>query len=150
MSGVNDFAVNGGELVLVASSPGEELRGALLGTMWRDQDVHVKVQTDKAPSGASQIAYLMLRAQDLDFNYYRVPVAFTSGLAITIGLEKVLAGAVTVLASPVTPGRDAYTSGTEFWIRAQATGSHPTLITARVWKNGTAEPTGWDVTGGDG
>lgn len=145
-----DYAVNSGELVLVGSASGATRRAWLSATRWQEQDVHAKVQTDKAPASAPQTVYLMLRAQDLESNYYRVTVVFLVNLTISIALEKVIAGVSSVITSAVVPGRDTFAPGAEFWIRAQAQGVSPTTLRGKVWIASSSEPSGWDVVGSDG
>ncbi|NKF32400.1 hypothetical protein HER21_38890, partial [Pseudomonas sp. BGM005] len=37
-------------------------------------------------------------------------------------------------------------AGEELQVRVQAFGTNPTTIRAKVWKTGTTEPTGWQVS----
>jgi len=144
-----DFNVNGSQVVLIGSASGVTRRAFLPGVIWQNQDVRAKIQTDKVPTGASQANYLMLRAQDLTNDFYRVIFSFTATNAITISIEKVVAGVNTIVANTVTPGRDAYTTNTEFWCRAQAEDGNPTILRAKIWKAGTIEPAAWDLVGTD-
>ena len=36
-----------------------------------------------------------------------------------------------------------YTAGTSLNVRAQAVGTAPTALRVKLWRTGTAEPTGW-------
>ena len=63
-----------------------------------------------------------------------------------IMLSRLVGNAETVLAGPVTVSGLTYTAGLSLSVRVQVTGTAPTVVRARVWRTGQAEPTAWQVT----
>ncbi|MBK6873794.1 MAG: hypothetical protein IPG94_21120 [Kineosporiaceae bacterium] len=80
---------------------------------------------------------------------YRAKVFITSAGAVQVSLAKVVGGSETVLAGPTTVAGLTYAVGTKLHVRAQATGASPTTVRARVWRDGAAEPTTWQVSATD-
>ena len=72
-----------------------------------------------------------------------------------VRLKLLATGAVTVqpmvgstaLASAPLPG--TYTAGQRLRVRLEVTGTSPTTLRARVWPDGTTEPTAWLVSATD-
>jgi len=52
----------------------------------------------------------------------------------------------TALTSEVPVPGLTYAAGAELAVRAQATGTSPTTVRAKVWKRGDPEPSGWLVS----
>jgi hypothetical protein len=68
---------------------------------------------------------------------------------VSLGLNRVdSAGTARIAASTVIPGL-TYSAGTVLDVRFAVTGTSPTQLMARVWKDGTPEPASWQVTGAD-
>lgn len=42
-----------------------------------------------------------------------------------------------------------YTPGTKLWVRVEVTGTSPTVVRAKAWKDGTTEPATWSASASD-
>jgi hypothetical protein len=60
------------------------------------------------------------------------------------GLQ-LLQGSSTVLANTTVPGVSC-AGGQSVDLRVQVTGTNPTVLRARIWATGSAEPTTWQLT----
>lgn len=109
-----------------------------------DQDIKVRVATDKLAVGGPIFCYLVARAVD-GSNYYRTAVTFrSSDQTLRVRFQRVIGGAVTdIVADTTVPGTHA--AGTYYWLRMQAEGESPTTIRFKVWQDGTSEPSGWQI-----
>jgi hypothetical protein len=80
---------------------------------------------------------------------YRTVVNLRSNGAVSLTIVRVDgAGQATVVPASMVSGL-TYAAGDKLNLRMQATGTSPTVLRAKVWKDGQAEP-GWQLSGSDG
>ena len=103
--------------------------------------------TESMPTGGGAFVAPLVRTTAA--GDYRAKVFITSAGAVQVSLAKVVGGSETVLAGPTTVAGLTYAVGTKLHVRAQATGASPTTVRARVWRDGAAEPTTWQVSATD-
>jgi hypothetical protein len=81
---------------------------------------------------------------------YRAKVRILPGGAVRIGISRTSStGAQTVIVAETVVSGLTYAAGDQLTIRAQATGTTPTTVRAKVWRVGETEPATWQVTGSD-
>jgi PKD repeat protein len=138
-----------GRLTMATATSGPQ---AYLGTLQSDDtDLVMEVSVDKVPVGGTagvDQAFLVRRvANEGD---YRAKVRILPGGAVRIGISRTSStGAQTVIVAETVVSGLTYAAGDQLTIRAQATGTTPTTVRAKVWRVGDTEPATWQVTGSD-
>lgn len=139
VGGSSAFSVADGR-ASVQLSPSHN-REAFLGSVsTTSSTTQVKVSLDQLPRGTG--ASLTLQGRRVGSSYYgaRLRIApDASALLYALRDETALAGA----ARPLT---SAYRPGQEFWLKVSVTGTSPTTVRVKTWADGSAEPSGWQVT----
>jgi len=79
---------------------------------------------------------------------YTAKLRLASDGSVTLWLLGSVRGAHTYYSQATVPGI-TYTAGDKLFLRVQVVGTSPTVIRARVWKDGTTEPTAWAVEAQD-
>jgi large repetitive protein len=139
------FGVSGGTgsiRVAAGSTP----KVFLNGVSSTDTDLTADVSMDKVANAGSASVYLVARGTATDG--YRGRVAIGTNGALTLTVSKAVANTETVVKTGTVPGL-TYTAGTVLHLRMQAVGSGSTDLKLKVWKDGTAEPSTWQVTATD-
>ncbi len=109
----------------------------------------VSVGLDKAPTGGGVTTSVIARGAGTQGDY-RAKVMFLANGTVSLGLTRTdSTGAQTSLAADTVITGLTYTVGDQLNIKVQAYGTSPTTLNARVWKNGTTEPTTWQRTATD-
>jgi RHS repeat-associated protein len=108
----------------------------------RDLDVLVKVRVDRLAVTNDLFTWLYLRRQDSN-NYYQARLTFTTNAKTVVSLVETDAGTTTVLGAATTSL--PHTTTDWYWLRASLTGTTTTVFKARVWKDGTTEPSAWTI-----
>jgi PKD repeat protein len=116
-----------------------------------DTDAQLSLSLDKVPTGGStgsgQSLWVRRVATAGD---YRATVRFLPNAGVRVGLYSAnTSGVQTALTTEVPVPGLSYTAGTALAVRAQATGTSPTTVRAKVWKRGDPEPAGWTVSTAD-
>lgn len=113
----------------------------------QNQDVTVKVRTDKSAAGAGQVSAIMLGYQDLD-NFYQCELTFSSTSSnALVQIRKRVAATVTTVVSQITLSGVTNAAGDWWWIRAQMLAGG--TIRMKAWKDGASEPGTWALSGTD-
>lgn len=107
-----------------------------------DADVRVTFALDEAQTGGGTYVSAIARKVGSATYSARVRVLATGAVAISTMRDGSTLSSVTV------PGL-SYAPGDPLRVRAQATGTSPTTVRAKVWPTGTAEPADWQVTSTD-
>ena len=102
-------------------------------------DVILDVQGPVFALTAPINAYIIARYVDAN-NQYRVRLAFNTDHTISLGAEKIVAAAFTIIQAQVNQPGVFHIVGTWYRLRVQVDGN---VIRAKVWAHGTAEPTDW-------
>lgn len=79
---------------------------------------------------------------------YRAKLRFDAGGALTLYLTRVVGSTETTLAQSAVAGI-RYAAGEALELRMDVSGTSPTALRAKVWRAGTAEPAGWQLSSTD-
>lgn len=104
-----------------------------------DSEVYCRTGVSTVPTGASLISGLIFRLY-ASSDYYRVRVLWNTDSSVQIQVTTTNGGVVNQLALYNTGL--TFTAGEIFNVRAQCIGH---TMRGKIWKNGTAEPTAWQV-----
>jgi len=115
---------------------------AQLATGSRDADLQLTFAVDKAPAASSLFVRAVPRGTVTDG--YFAKVYAPAGGKMVLYLVRVQGNVQTTLKTFVLP--EPLTAGKRWTVRTQAVGSGPTLVRARVWADGSAEPSTWQVS----
>jgi ribosomal protein L27 len=116
------------------------LTGSLL-----NQEMLVRFRSDKLAAGSSKLVFPVLRSSGaFGATHYRLRVTMSEDQTFQLRWQ-VNSGSLSSLGSNVFLSRETDQVNTWFWIRAQAVGSSPTVLRGKVWRDGTPEPTSWDI-----
>jgi PKD repeat protein len=139
-----NFSVSGGRGRLRMSAAATGVSAFLAGTA-TDTEVRAQVGIDKVGTGGG--IYSSVVARRVGTADYRGRVRFMAGGSVQIFITR-NQGGETNLANLVVPG---LTVGANEMVnvRFQATGTSPTTLRLKVWKVGTPEPAGWQLTSTD-
>jgi hypothetical protein len=81
--------------------------------------------------------------------YYSATLNLKPTGAVTLSLLRVDGAGQATIAGPVTVAGLTVAPGDKLDVRLIATGTSPTTLMAKVWRDGAAEPTTWQVSGSD-
>jgi hypothetical protein len=145
-SGTNsDFDVASG-VGTIALGSNTNRNAYLTGTSLRDQELLVRVKVDRLAVGSDHFVWVSLRRQDSN-NYYQARLTFSTSGSTVLSLREVDAGTTTVLDAATTSVPHATSDW--YWLRVRLTGSTTLEATARLWKDGSTEPSDWTVEATD-
>jgi PKD repeat protein len=112
-----------------------------------DVDIKSDLTLDSTATGGG--AYVSIIGRRVSNNNdYRLKVRYASDGRVIAYLTRTLAGSETILANLPVPGLTA-TANDPLRARFQVSGSNPTTLRAKVWRQGTQEPAAWTITGTD-
>ena len=145
LSSTTNSSVAAGTGRLVLRSPGTLVIGGLNGVSAPAADVTAAFVLDRPATGSG--AYIGLVGRRTPSGDYRAKVRLLSTGAVGLSLVRSTAAGVetTIATLAEVPGL-RIGAGESFEARTQVTGSGPSTVRARVWRTGTAEPAGWQVT----
>ncbi|MFC9085367.1 peptidoglycan-binding domain-containing protein [Nocardiopsis dassonvillei] len=127
----------GGGRVTLASSPGT-IRVQRLGRPWTDGEVLAEVVPGQTSLNEGLIFALCFRRSPSDGNaFYRARLTFNTDGTLSMDVTR----GTTQVGDRVATGL-SYTPGARLWLRGRVDGHR---VRARVWANGTTEPTTWTV-----
>lgn len=120
-------------------------RAAMLPAVLSDAvSVSTSFRADSVPTGTGAVALTVVGRQTSTGAYQgRVRVETDGALRLYIMRDEAALGG----ASAVLPG--AYRPGELIHVRLQVTGTGPTTLAARMWRDGELEPTAWQLTATD-
>lgn len=139
------FSVSQGAGRMTVPTPGAGLTALLPEVAARDADVSVRVTTDKVVDGSG--TFVSLLARRVGSTDYRVKARLTPDGRVLLYLGR-LAGSETTLASAFVPGL-THGQGDALRLRLEVSGSSPTTLRGKAWKDGTPEPADWLLTATD-
>lgn len=146
-SGTTGLAVSGGVGTMTLGKSNTR-RTTLAGSTGRDVDARISVQADKVADGGG--LHMNLAVQKSSAGEYHLKVRTQASGAVLASLTKVVGTTETQLAVKTLAGV-TYTGGMKLNLRLQTgTDAARTTLAAKVWLDGTAEPTAWTVTTSDG
>jgi len=112
-----------------------------------DTEVDLGMSLDKAATGAGTLISVEPRRVASGDGYF-AQVKYLADGSVSVLLNKRVGGTTTVLATAPVSGLSV-SPGDVLDIRAQVTGTSPTTLRAKVWKDGSSEPSAWAVTATD-
>lgn len=132
---------NGTARILMAAGSGPQIR--LPGVSATDTDMTMSVGLDKPATGGGVTTSLVGRHVSGGGDY-RAKVVFVANGTVALGLTRGdSAGAQTAIATDSIISGLTYAVGDTLNVRLQVTGTSPTTVRAKVWKNGAVEPATW-------
>ncbi|NTW39163.1 MAG: PKD domain-containing protein [Cellulomonadaceae bacterium] len=141
---VTNYSVGGGSGAIRFANPGVTLDASLPATTAATTDLTFAVQTDKAPTGGG--VYVTVGARRVaGVGEYRATVRLRANGVVALGLARTAGTTETPLLAPAVVQGLTLATGEQLLVHVQAAGASPTVLRARVWKVGTAEPTTWQV-----
>ena len=140
----SNYNVGGGTGQMILTKAGNT-RSAILGSVTAgDVDVKVRFAVDKLPTGGSQYVYLIARS--VGASSYRPKVILNANGTAQVHAGVVNNGTESSLGTSVTVPGLVPAAGSYIWLRAQVTGTNPTTIKVRAWRDGDVEPSTWQFT----
>ncbi|WP_454699186.1 PKD domain-containing protein [Arthrobacter humicola] len=139
------LSVNGGRGNVTHSNAASSGTSYLNAVSTTDLDLWLKLSLDKVTNGGGSYLTVVGRNRGTS-GEYRAKISVSGSGAVNLQLVR-SSGGETVLGS-ANPGL-TYSPGDEMQLRLQSTGVSPTVLRAKLWKVGTAEPAGWQVTAQD-
>jgi PKD repeat protein len=141
------YSVGGGTAKVNLISAGSSSTASLLGVSNTSTEVALVASTDKPPTGTGGQYISVIARQVSANNDYRAKVQTKVGGGVVLYLARTENNVETVLKTTTVTGL-TYNTGDKLRIRLQVTGTSPTTLQAKVWKDGTAEPA-WQSTATD-
>lgn len=139
------WSVTGGAGIARLATPGVAGSSAYLKGVSTDElDLRVGLALSARPTGGRLDQTLVLRRRSSDS--YRAVVRVLGTGAVEVLLNRSVAGSSTALSGVLAVPGLSYSVGDRLLVRAQATGTAPTTLRAKVWKAGTPEPSAWTAT----
>lgn len=142
-----NFAVSGGTGTIKLANAGSGPRVTLSDVASADTEVRVRFTADKTATGNGTYSSVETRTTPSG-DAYTTQVRWLSDGRVDVSLIRRVGGATTVLANTVLAGVQPGV-GDYLQVRAQAVGTGPTQLRAKVWLAGTAEPDAWTLTAAD-
>ena len=139
-------SVSGGKGHLQVSKAGGRATASLDGIAAQDVAVQATVALPQMPTGGG--LYVSVLGRKSGTNDYRAVLKVTATGGVTLGLSREVAGVETKLRTVTVPGL-TYTPGTLVTVRFDLAGSGTTVLNAKAWLAGSAEPAAWLVTSSD-
>ena len=139
-----NFNVTGGVGTIKMSAAGNGPSVTLGSVSSSDTEVDLGLSLDKAATGAGTLLSVEPR-RVASGDGYVVQVKYLADGSVSLLLNKRVSGTTTVLATAPVSGLTV-SPGDVLDIRAQVTGTSPTTLRAKLWKDGSSEPSGWTVS----
>jgi RHS repeat-associated protein len=118
----------------------------LTSTSLRDLELLVRVRVDQLAVGSDHFVWFYLRRQDAN-NHYQARLSFDTTGKTVLSLREVDGGVTTVLDAATTGLLHA--TADWYWLRVRLTGTSTLVAQARLWREGTTEPSDWTVEATD-
>ena len=145
--GATNFSVNGAA-GRVSTPAGGSRTAALDAVRQTAVEVRTSLSFDKPQTGGGTYVSVIGRRVNAS-NDYRLKLRAQSTGAVTAQLVRTVSGAETVVQTVATvPGLN-WTQGDVLRVRLRVSGTGPTSLSARVWEQGTTEPSTWQLQATD-
>ncbi len=142
--GAANFSVGAGVGQMRMNSAGATSAASLNGVSSADTEVRVSVALDKAQTGGGTYVSVLGRKLGTAGDY-RFRLRYLVGGGVTASLSRTVSGTETALTQVTVPGL-TYALGEVLQLRVQVSGTSPTTLRAKVWRQGQTEPAAWLVT----
>ncbi len=141
-----DYSVNGSEGSMSVQTAATGRQATLANISQANADVKVKVKTDKIAVGGIYLMDIDTRQSSNGDTTYLSRLYFRTDGSLAVEVRKRVAWADGLVAAAVTVPGITYAPNAYYWLRTQVSGSNPTTINVKVWKDGTTEPTTWLIS----
>nr|WP_231710010.1 LamG-like jellyroll fold domain-containing protein [Arthrobacter zhangbolii] len=108
---------------------------------YSETEMQVQLGNDKQATGGGIYHHLYLR-DVAGAGSYTAKVRYLANGTVNVSLNR---DGTFIVPEKAVPGL-AYQVGDKLSVRAQATGTTPTTLRIKVWKSGTTEPAGWQLS----
>ena len=143
-----NFAVTAGQGSIKMPTAGAGPSISLNSVSADSTDTTVSMKLEGSPTGTGIFVSVLGRTV-FAVGSYRAVVNVRADGSVTLGIVRVdTAGQATIVSPTVQQGL-TYTPGDTLNVEFLVTGTSPTTLSAKVWKQGAAEPTAWGVAGTD-
>jgi PKD repeat protein len=148
VSNASAFSINGSE-GSISTAAGGGRNAYLRGATATEVDARVSLGVNKILTGSGLYVSLVGRSVT-GAGDYRAVVRFMADRRVTVRLGRAnAAGAETIIGPETVVAGLTYATTDRLIMRMQVTGSAPTTLRVKVWKVGTTEPAGWNLTATD-
>ena len=131
----------------VVNQPGRQPNASLNSVASTATDTTVSYSLNNLPGGGGMYVSVVGR-QVGSSNDYQAKIAMYPSGAMSLMLSRYLGGAETILTGTDLTGLK-YVAGAKVDVRLLVSGTNPTTVSAKVWLDGTPQPTAWTVTSSD-
>ncbi|MGO4691631.1 PKD domain-containing protein [Glaciibacter sp. 2TAF33] len=142
----SQYSVNGAARIRFATA-GVTNNAYLTGVSSTATDLTLAFAVDKMPTGSGTYVTVSSR-RIVGVGGYQAKVVLRSSGTATLALTQTVGSEVVISPAIVVPGVSV-AAGNQLRLRLQTVGVNPTLVQAKVWTAGTAEPSGWQRTVSD-
>ena len=143
------FSVADGSGIMQLATPASGASASLDAVNSSRTDLRAALGVDRRPAGGSLYLRLITRQTDRA-GAYRTVLRFSPEGEISFLIDRVNRDGAEVQIGPVVIVPDLTVAGGEIVnVRAQATGTSPTTLRAKVWKAGEPEPSEWQIDTSD-
>ncbi|WP_426302602.1 PKD domain-containing protein [Arthrobacter sp. R-11] len=139
-SGAANYNVAGGVGTMLLGTAGASRTANLNGVTAPDADVQVKASLDKIGDGGG--TFVSIAGRRVGSDDYRAKLKIAATGATTLYLTRTSGGTETTLVSANVAGL-TLAAGDAVQIRMQVTGTGPTTLRAKAWRDGATEPGTW-------
>lgn len=130
-----------GKVVLAVGASGTTTLG---GVATSTAESALTISTDKAPTGGGQYVSVIGRKVSATSDY-RAKVRLGADGVVSVWLARTVNGTETLMSTANVAGV-TYAAGDKLRTRLQVSGTSPTQVRVKVWKDGTTEPASWLLT----
>ncbi|MEQ4518932.1 PKD domain-containing protein [Pseudarthrobacter sp. B907] len=141
-----NYTVAGGTGIITTRSGGISRLATLAGVSATATDLSVKFAQDKIATGGG--TYVGAVGRKVGDDEYRAKLRIAATGAATLFLTRVSGGTETTLQSAAVAGLTV-AANDQLRLRVQVTGTSPTTVRAKIWRDGAAEPAAWGLTATD-
>jgi PKD repeat protein/aryl-phospho-beta-D-glucosidase BglC (GH1 family) len=141
------FSVSGGA-GRVSVTPGSTSTASLGAVQQTSSETTTTLSFDRAQTGGG--TYITLVGRRVTANSaYQLKLRVQAAGTVTAQLVRAVNGAETILQNLSTVPGLTWTQGEKLRVRLRVSGTAPSALSARMWEDGTPEPTAWQVTASD-
>ncbi|MFD2797250.1 PKD domain-containing protein [Promicromonospora vindobonensis] len=142
----SNYSVVDGEGAMTLSAPSANTKAQLRDVSAVDVELSGVLSLDEISDGSGTFVSLVGRTDGFS-SEYRAKVWVKSTGAVQLQLVSLQSGETTLAAANIAGL--SVTAGERLAVRMQLTGSSPTTLRGKVWKAGSTEPAGWQLTATD-
>ncbi|MFD5277259.1 PKD domain-containing protein [Pseudarthrobacter sp. NPDC058362] len=144
--GPASYTVGSGVGTMVLGAAGTLRQTTLADLSLTAAEIQVKVSQDRIANGGG--SFLGVVGRKVSADEYRAKLRIFANGGTALYLTRVSGGAETTLQSVSVPGLTV-AANDDLQLRLQVSGTSPTAIRAKVWRDGAAEPSDWLLTASD-